>query len=133
MAAGEPIIADDPGAKPRLARVIAGLKEAYRLMDDAKPAADAQLGAVKALVDAINAPPPPPPPVLSRLDVRANDPRVTEGDSGTGEAIGFVVSRTGPLDVPCSVAWALGGEAKPGDFVEGAAFAGTLAWDAGDG
>src|SRR3954470_563854 len=43
MAAGEPIIADDRGAKPRLARVIASLKEVYRLMDDAKPAADAQL------------------------------------------------------------------------------------------
>jgi hypothetical protein len=134
MAAGEPIIADNPGAKPRLARVIASLKEAYRLMDDAKPAADAQLGAVKALVDAINAPlPPPPPPVLSRLDARAEDTRVVEGDAGAGAAIGFVVSRTGPLDGPCSVAWTLGGEAKPGDFVEGAAFAGKLAWDAGDG
>lgn len=71
---------------------------------------------------------PGPPDDPSTLDIRAVSAKVDEG-----QTIVFAISRSGPIELPCSVEWHASGTATAADFLPGTGLAGQLSWAAGNG
>lgn len=138
MAAEQTIVEEEDDLRGLLAKVLESIEAAIAAAKGAADVAAVLAAAMETLVAAIRASEQDDGPddrPMSTLDIRALRPTVDEGDHGpdTGEALVFVVARSGPLARPCSVQWVKSGTTDVTDFTAGTEFAGVLIWDAGDG